>query len=148
VAELANTRTIKEARVTPLDLSLEAAIRAAISAALGGRINGIWHDPPLSASPPFVRLSDLITTPWSAKGFDGMEARLTTAILTSGEDRALSADLSAAMEAAILAMPAAIEGARIVLSTPLRRRMVRQGVKARMGGWAALIDWRFLVERM
>lgn len=134
--------------MTPLDLSLEAAIRAAISAALGGKINGIWHDPPLTASPPFVRLSDLITAPWSAKGFDGMEARLTTAVLTGGEDRATAADLSAALEAAVLAMPASIEGARIVLATPLRRRMVRQSVKARTGGWAQLTDWRFLVERM
>ena len=47
-----------------------------------------------------------------------------------------------------VATPAAIEGARIVLTTPLRRRMVRQGVKARTGGWASLTDWRFLVERM
>jgi Protein of unknown function (DUF3168) len=137
--------------MTPLDLSLEAALRAAISDALGGRINGIWHDPAPSsaapASPPFVRLSDLITAPWSAKGFDGMEARMTTAILTSGEDRAAAATLSAALEEAVLSMPAAIEGARIVLATPLRRRMVRQGVKARPGGWATLTDWRFLVER-
>ena len=134
--------------MTALDLSLEAAIRAALSAALGGKINGIWHDPPMSASPLFVRLSDLITAPWSAKGFDGMEARLTTAILTGGEDRTAAAELSAALEAAVLAMPAAIEGARIVLATPLRRRMVRQGVKAKTGGWATLTDWRFLVERM
>lgn len=134
--------------MTPLDLSLEAAIRAALSGALGGRINGIWHDPPMSASPPFVRLSDLITAPWSAKGFDGMEARMTIALITAGEDRAAAAELSAALEAAVLAMPPAIEGARIVLTTPLRRRMVRQGVKARTGGWATLSDWRFLVERV
>ena len=134
--------------MTPLDLSLEAAIRAAISAALGGRINGIWHDPPMTASPPFVRLSDLITAPWSAKGLDGMDARLTPALRTGGVGRPAAADLSAALEAAVLAMPAGIEGARIVLATPLRRRMVRQGVKARTGGWASLTDWRFLVERV
>lgn len=133
--------------MTALDLSLEAAIRAAITAALGGKINGIWHDPPMTASPPYVRLSDLLTAPWSAKGFDGMEARLTTAVLTGGEERAAAAELSAALEAAVLAMPASIEGARIVLSTPLRRRMVRQGVKAKAVGWAQLTDWRFLVER-
>ena len=134
--------------MTALDLSLEAAIRAAITAALGGKINGIWHEPPLSATPPFVRLSDLITAPWAAKGFDGMEARLTTAVLTGGEDRTTTAELSGTLEAAILAMPPAIEDARIVLATPLRRRMVRQSVKAKTGGWAQLTDWRFLVERM
>ncbi len=134
--------------MTPIDLALETAIRAAITDALGGTINGIWHDPPLTASPPFVRLSDLITAPWSAKGFDGMEARLTIALVTGGEDRAASSDLSAALEAAVLAMPPVIEGARIVLTTPLRRRMIRQGVTARMGGWASLTDWRFLVERI
>ncbi len=134
--------------MTALDLSLETAIRASITAALGGRINGIWHEPPLTASSPYVRLSELMTAPWSAKGFDGMEARLATAIVTGGEERSAAADLSAALEAAILAMPAAIEGARIVLSTPLRRRMIRQGVKAKTGGWAQLTDWRFLVERV
>ena len=71
-----------------------------------------------------------------------------TAIVTGGEERSAAADLSAALEAAILAMPAAIEGTRIVLSTPLRRRMIRQSVKAKTGGWAQLTDWRFLVERV
>lgn len=114
------------------------ALAAAIDAALGERLNGVFAGPAPKASAPYAEMGELIATDWSTKDRDGYELRSLVLIRDRGETPARVQALADAADAAIRSIDPALAGWRIASIALVRLRIVREGV----GGWAALIEHR------
>ena len=134
-------------------MSIEAAWREAVRAALAAdtlwaaTVNRIGDGESEGAPVPSAWIGDCIGSDWGAKALPGRELRLGLTILDRGEGERIAA-LSAAAEAALMAMPRGLtgsDGGAWDSSGPLvtRVRMTRR----RDGTRVAMIDVRLRAWR-
>ena len=120
------------------EAAFQAALVAALRAAIGDRVNGIFEGPAVKATPPYAEIGELLSIDWSTKDVEGRELRS----LIKMRDRAESAvglqALACDADAAIRAIDPALDGWRIASVTLVRSRIMRSGV----GQWVALIEHR------
>lgn len=126
-------------------MSAGEALRAAVLAALGGdsvlatELTGIFEAPPYRSALPYAQIEEPVLSDWSTKDMAGREARLTILIRDTGEVPARLRALADAAEAAVAAMPGALDnGWRVAALSLTRRRILRE----RDGHWVALIEHR------
>lgn len=126
-------------------MSAGEALRAAMLAALGNdpvlaaELTGIFEAPPYRSALPYAQIEEPVLGDWSTKDMTGREARLTILIRDTGEVPVRLRRLADAAEAAVAAMPGALDdGWRVAALSLTRRRILRE----RDGHWVALIEHR------
>lgn len=87
---------------------------------------------------PFLTLRELSAGDWGTKDAAGREVRVGIAVRDEGDSGARAQALAASAEAALLALPRAIAGWRIVTVAPVRNAVLGEGA----GRWVALVDVR------
>jgi hypothetical protein len=114
-------------------MSPQDAITRAVRAALAGEgvvsevVNGVFDAPPQRAVRPYLLVDDPVLTDWSTKDQDGREVRIAVLVRDTGPARQRARALAGEVEAAIAAMPAALEGGwRIVSRVLIRSRLVAE----------------------
>lgn len=107
-------------------------------APLAGAVSGIFDGPPARAAFPYVGISSAVTGDFGHKSGRGREHRLTLSIWDDGARAGRVHRLMAEMESAIEAMPAVLDGHRLVTLAFLRSRVVRDGD----GPWAGIVEYR------
>lgn len=123
--------------------SAEGALHTAITAALRGvaGLNRVDPGQPVRTTPPSAELGPIAGSDWSTKDSAGREVRVTVTIRDLAEQPARLHALNAAAEAAVAALPRAVDGWRIASCVLLKNRVA--GEKA--GSWAAVSEWRIRV---
>jgi len=120
------------------------AMRDALKIApdFGGVINGVFEGPAVKASEPFAEIGELLVADWGTKDSAGVELRSAIIIRDRAEGPGRVHALAAAADAAMVAMPRALEssgeGWQIVTLVLLRTRIIRTAP----GLWAAMIEHR------
>ena len=128
---------------------MSAGLQAAIIAALTGHarladvVSGIFDGPPARAAFPYVGIGGGAAIDWSHKTGRGREHRIVLSVWDDGASAARVHTLMAEAETAIEAMPAEIDGGRIVSLAFVRSRVVRDGD----GPWAGIVEYRARVTR-
>lgn len=125
---------------------LVAGLRAALEAhgPLREAVTGVFDAPPVRAARPYALIEEPLLADWGAKGVEGREGRAAVLLFDLGERPARLRALAGEAEAAIAAMPAALDdGWRIASLTLLRSRVSREG-DAR---WIAASEWRVRMLR-
>ncbi|MFN3472897.1 MAG: DUF3168 domain-containing protein [Blastomonas sp.] len=119
------------------DFALAAIDWLAGDAGLMARVNGVFHRMPARIAAPFVVLDDVLATDWSTKDRPGREVRLPFAVRDGSDDAAPAADIAAALERRLAAMPSGGTGYRLVNLIPLRSRTARIDSL-----WLVTLDYR------
>lgn len=127
---------MSESPILALQAALVAALRA--EATLSAEISGIFDGPPPRAAFPYVAIGSGASGDWSTKTEAGREVRLAMTIWDDGEDAARLHRLMHAAGEAVIAIPPALTGWRIVSLVPLRTLVARDPA----GPWAGLIEHR------
>ncbi len=125
-------------------MSAADAVLAAARAALAGveGLAGVFEAGPVRAMVPFATLEVTAESDWGHKSGDGRELRLAATVRDEGESGARARAIVALVEAALLALPAALDGWRIASVALLRTRAARERAKGGTGGWAATSEFR------
>ena len=118
--------------------AVQEALVAALRAALGDRVSGVFDGPPKRAALPYAAIAETVTSDWSAKGMAGREHRLAVAIWDEGGRPARLHALMAVAETAIEAIAADLGAHRLVGMLFLRARLIRD----ERGPWAGLVEYR------
>ena len=116
----------------------QAAMIAALDAAVGARLNGIFDGPAVKATPPYAEVGELLSIDWSTKDAEGRELRSLIQLRDRAETAVRLLALACDADAAIRGMAPALDGWRIASVALVRNRIVRSGV----GQWTALIEHR------
>ena len=95
---------------------------AAVSAAVAVPV---FDAPPVRGARPHVLIEEPVLADWSTKDWRGCEARLAVIARDAGERPVRVRALLALASDAVLAMPAALDGWRMVTLRPGRERIVR-----------------------
>jgi len=119
----------------------QAALVAALDAAIGARLNGIFDGPAAKATPPYAEIGELLSIDWSTKDTEGRELRRLIQLRDRAETAVQLQALACDADAAIRGMAPALNGWRIASIVLVRNRIVRSGV----GQWTALIEHRVRV---
>lgn len=124
-------------------MAVQAAAMAAMRAhaPLADAVSGIFDGPPPGACFPYVAMADSPCADWSWKGGRGREIRLAVSVWDAEARSARLQGLMREVEAAIEAMPAALEGWRVVTLDFLRSRVARD----RDGPWSGMVEYRVRV---
>ncbi|MEH3108099.1 MAG: DUF3168 domain-containing protein [Sphingomonas fennica] len=120
------------------EMAVQAAVVAALRAALGGDVSGVFDGPPARAACPYVAIDDGQSGDWSSKTGRGREHRLAIRLADDGTSAARLHGLIARSVTAIEAIPQALPGHRIASLVFLRQRVARTA----RGPWAGLIEFR------
>lgn len=124
---------------------MEIALRAALvdwlgnDPALSGQLNAIVEEAPSRTSLPWLAIVASASTDWSSKSGAGREVRVALELHCRGDRPDSAANLVAAIEARIAALPAAQAGFAIVTTQFLRARAEQRGESVR----AILLEYRF-----
>lgn len=120
-------------------VTVQAALLAALRghAPLAGAVSGVHLAPPPRAAFPYVAVGNAASADWSHKTGRGREIRLGASLWD--DDPARAATLTDALEAAVEAMPRALDGHRIVSLVHLRTRMLRERGD---GPWVGIAEYR------
>ena len=126
-----------------MEIALRAALLAWLSAdsALASQLNAIVEEAPSRTALPWLAISASASADWSAKDVAGREVRIALELHCRGDQPAAAADLTAAIEARIAALPPAQTGLRVVNITFLRARAEQRSANTR----AVLLEYRFRV---
>ena len=118
---------------------VQAALVTALRAhpPLAGAVSGIFLGPPARAAFPYVAIGGAATGDWSHKTGRGREHRLAVSLWDDDASRAIR--LTEAIEAAIEAVPSALDGHRIVSLTMIRTRLLRERGD---GPWVGIVEYR------
>lgn len=125
-------------------MSFEAELHAAVMAALAaessiaGQANGVFPERPARATPPYLVLSEMLSSDWGAKGVAGREVRLSVRVHDVGESWTRTAALQGAAGAAIEGLPRTLGTWRLGSVVLLRARTVRDGAS----GWLGTVEYR------
>ena len=123
---------------------VQAAVVAAVRAALGNAVSAVFDAPPVRSAMPYALVEEPVLSDWSTKDAAGREGRGSVLIHDSGEVPVRLRDLGGRVETAVAAMPSEPgDGWRIVVLTLTRSRIVKQ----RDGHWSALIEHRVAMLR-
>lgn len=123
---------------------MEIAFRAALlgwlaaDPVLAAGLNAITEEAPLRASPPWLGIVASASADFGHKTGTGREVRVALELQYLGDDPAAAADLVRAIEARIVALPAAQEGFRVASLSFLRARAEQRGEARR----ALLLEYR------
>jgi hypothetical protein len=120
------------------EAAFQAALIAALQAAIGARINGIFDGPAAKATAPYAEIGELLSIDWSTKDRAGRELRSLVQLRDQAETAVGLQALACDADAAIRGMPPALDGWRIASVALVRNRIVR----ANVGLWTALIEHR------
>lgn len=119
----------------------QAALAAALSDALGERLNAVLIGPAATATgpatAPYAELGELLSADWSTKDALGRELRSLVTIRDTGDAPARLHDLADDAAAAIAAISPALPPWHIASLVLVRQRLMRERT-----GWAALIEHR------
>jgi len=126
-----------------MEITLRAALLAWLSAdpALAGQLNAIVEEAPLRTALPWLAISASASADWSAKEVAGREVRVALELHCRGDQPGAAADLVAAIEARIAALPADQSTCQVVSVTFLRARSEMRAANTR----AVLLEYRFRV---
>ncbi|WP_010184824.1 tail completion protein gp17 [Sphingomonas sp. PAMC 26605] len=124
-------------------MSAESVVQAAALSALRGvgGLNGVYLGTPVKATPPYALLGELLSGDWSVKDRAGRELRLLVTVRDAGEAPTRIHSLSAAVGAAIEALPRDLDGWRLV-SVALLRARIGGGAA---GAWSGSLEYRMRV---
>lgn len=103
---------------------LQAAVVAAVSPAVAC---AVFDAPPVRGALPHLLVEEPVLTDWSTKDWDGHEARFALLVRDAGERPVRVRALLAQAGDAVLAMPPALAGWRLVTLRRTRERIVRSG---------------------
>ena len=126
-----------------MEIPLRAALLAWLSAdpALSAQLNAVVEEAPSRTALPWLAVAASASADWSAKDVAGREVRIALELHCRGDQPAAAADLTAAIEARINALPPDQAGLRVVSITFLRARAEQRAVNTR----AILLEYRFRV---
>ena len=126
-----------------MEIPLRAAVLAWLAAdpALAAQLNAVVEEAPSRTALPWLAVAASASADWSAKELAGREVRIALELHCRGDQPAAAADLTAAIEARIAALPPAQTGLRVVNITFLRARAEQRGANTR----AVLLEYRFRV---
>jgi hypothetical protein len=119
-------------------IALQTALVAALTYALSDDVAGVFDGPPVRPDYPHILIGEGGTADWSHKTGRGREHRLAIIVRDDGQSAARLHGLMGSVEAAVEAMPVALEGHRIASLVFLRSRVVRDAA----GPWSGLIEYR------
>ena len=122
---------------TPLRAALIAWLSA--DAALGQMLNTIAEEAPSRTAPPWLGIVASASADWSTKDRTGREVRIALEIHCRGDDPDTAADLAAAVEARVEALPRVQAGFHIATVAFLRARAEQRSGNVR----AVLLEYRF-----
>lgn len=126
---------------------MEIALRASLlqwladDPFLGMTLNTIVEEAPSRAALPWLAIAASASADWGTKDRDGREIRVALELHCRGDQPGSAAELTAAIEARIAAMPYTNDGFELVSLTFLRSRAEQRGANTR----AVLIEYRFRV---
>lgn len=124
---------------------MEVPLRAALVSWLGGdpiltaQLNAVVEEVPSRAALPWLAVVASASADWSTKDVPGREVRVALELNCRGDRPDAAADLTAAIEARIAALPLAQNGFRVVTVQFLRARAEQRAANTR----AILIEYRF-----
>lgn len=124
---------------------MEIAFRAALldwlksDPVLASQLNAVVEEVPSRTALPWLAISASASSDWSVKDRPGREVRLALELHCRGDRPDTAADLVAAIEARIAALPPIQSGFRLSTGTFLRARAEQRGSNTR----AILIEYRF-----
>lgn len=126
-----------------MEIPLRAALLAWLSAdpALSAQLNAVVEEAPSRTALPWLAVAASASADWSAKDVAGREVRIALELHCRGDQPAAAADLTAAIEARINALPPDQAGLRVVSITFLRARAEQRAANTR----AILLEYRFRV---
>lgn len=124
---------------------MEIALRAALvawfgaDAALRAQLNAVTEEAPSRTALPWLAISASASADWSAKEVMGREVRVALELHSRGDQPGSAADLVAAIEARIAALPVSQAVFQVVSITFLRSRAEMRAANTR----AVLLEYRF-----
>ena len=126
-----------------MEIPLRAALLAWLSAdvVLAAQLNAIVEEAPSRTALPWLAVAASASADWSAKDVPGREVRIALELHCRGDQPAAAADLTAAIEARIGALPPDQPNLRVVNIIFLRARAEQRGANTR----AILLEYRFRV---
>lgn len=124
-----------------MEVPLRAALIAwlAADAALSAELNAVVEEAPARTSLPWLAISASASADWSCKTATGREVRVALELHCRGDTPDAAADLVAAIEARIEALPRAQTGFAVATTQFLRARAEQRGESSR----AILLEYRF-----
>jgi len=111
----------------------------ALDPVLTGLVNAITEEVPSRASPPWLAIAASASTDWSTKDRTGREVRIAIELNCRGDDPGTAAEIVAAIEARLEALPRSGAGFEIASQTFLRARAEQRSGNLR----AVLLEYRF-----
>ena len=126
-----------------MEIPLRAALLAWLAAdpVLGSQLNAVTEEAPSRTALPWLAVAASASADWSAKEVTGREVRVALELHCRGDQPGAAADLVAAIEARIAALPPTQTGLQVVSITFLRARAEMRGANTR----AVLLEYRFRV---
>lgn len=124
---------------------MEIALRAAVLAwladdpGLSASLNALVEEVPSRTALPWLAIAASAGSDWGTKDCPGREVRLALELHCRGDQPSTAADLSAAVEDRLAAMPYAQDGFSLVSIAFLRSRAEQRAGNAR----AVLLEYRF-----
>lgn len=124
---------------------MEIALRAALvdwlaaDPVLGTGLNAVVEEAPSRTSLPWLAIASSASADWSCKTAPGREVRVALELHCRGDAPDSAANLVAAIEARVEALPRDQAGFRIVTTQFLRARAEQRGESRR----AVLLEYRF-----
>ena len=124
-----------------MEIPLRAAVIAWLAAdpLLSAQLNAVLEEAPTRAALPWLAIAASASGDWSTKDKPGREVRLALELHCRGDRPDTAANLTAAIEARLAALPADQNSFQVVSATFLRARAEQRGASTR----AVLIEYRF-----
>ena len=126
-----------------MEIPLRAALLAWLAAdpVLAAQLNAVTEEAPSRTALPWLAVAASASADWSAKEVTGREVRVALELHCRGDQPGAAADLIAAIEARIAALPSVQTGLQVVTVTFLRARAEMRSANTR----AVLLEYRFRV---
>jgi Protein of unknown function (DUF3168) len=127
--------------------AMEVPLRAALVAwlagdpALSARLNAIVEETPSRTALPWLAIAASASADWSTKDKPGREVRVALELHCRGDRPDTAAELTAAIEARLAALPADQGDFQVVTAQFLRARAEQRGANTR----AILLEYRFRI---
>ncbi|WP_395392237.1 DUF3168 domain-containing protein [Novosphingobium sp. BL-8A] len=124
-----------------MEIALRAALVGWLAAdpVLGTELNAVVEEAPSRTSLPWLAIASSASADWSCKTAPGREVRVALELHCRGDAPDTAANLVAAIEARLEALPRDQVGFRIVTAQFLRARAEQRGESRR----AVLLEYRF-----
>jgi hypothetical protein len=126
-----------------MEIALRTALISWLAAdpGLSAQLNAVVEEAPSRTALPWLAIAASASADWSAKDRSGREVRIALELHCRGDRPESAAALTAAIETAIVALPAQQAGFRVVSTLFLRARAEQRGANTR----AILIEYRFRI---